>query len=86
MMTQVDAGLSKNEAYQKLRGNNPDGTPNPLMEAMVDVVSLSDYMLINFYGGNSEFGQHNRVAMRTGGKARQGIRILLLGRGTYIGK
>jgi len=38
----ANAGLMQNEAYQLIQGKNPDGTPNPELEAMVDVVSLAD--------------------------------------------
>ena len=57
-------GLTGNESYQKLLGNNPDGTRNPLYPPMVDPVSLADYMLVNFYGGNSDWDHHNWVAIR----------------------
>ncbi len=75
MMTLVNAGLSNNESYQRLRGNNSDGTPNPQLEAMVDVMSLSDYMLINFYGGNSDWGTNNWVAMRNRVDPGKGFRF-----------
>jgi hypothetical protein len=64
MMLLANAGLSGNEAYQNIQGNYPDGTPDPNIEAMVDVVSLADYMLLNFYGGNWDWDHHNWVAMR----------------------
>jgi hypothetical protein len=64
MMSMANAGLVQNDAYQLIQGNNPDGTPNPEFEAMVDVVSLSDYMILNFYGGNWDWDHHNWVAIR----------------------
>jgi len=60
----ANAGLTDNESYQKIRGNNPDGTPNPQYESMVDVISMADYMLLNFYAGNTDWDHHNWVAMR----------------------
>jgi len=63
-MSLANAGLAGNEAYQRLRGNNPDGTRNPAFEPMVDVVNLADYMLVNFYGGNWDWDHHNWVAIR----------------------
>jgi hypothetical protein len=50
--------------YQKLIGNNPDGTRNPAYPAYVDPVNLCDYMLLNFYGGNNDWDHHNWVAGR----------------------
>ena len=63
-ITLANAGLSGNESYQRFRGNNPDGTRNPAFEPMVDVISLADYMILNFYGGNWDWDHHNWVAMR----------------------
>ena len=46
------AGLESDAAYQRILGNNPDGTRNPDYEAFLDVDNLIDYMLVIFYGGN----------------------------------
>jgi hypothetical protein len=64
LIAMANAGLKQNDTYQLIRGNNPDGTPNPEIEAMVDVVSLADYMILNFYGGNWDWDHHNWVAIR----------------------
>ncbi|MFO1498270.1 MAG: lamin tail domain-containing protein [Verrucomicrobiota bacterium] len=42
----------RSTAYQKAQGNNPDGTPNPDYEVLLDVDNLIDYMLVILYGGN----------------------------------
>ncbi|MCF8358497.1 MAG: lamin tail domain-containing protein [Prolixibacteraceae bacterium] len=64
MMKMVNAGLESNEAYQAIQGNDPAGMPNPETEAMVDVVNLTDYMIINFYGSNTDWDHHNWAAAR----------------------
>jgi hypothetical protein len=64
MMQMANAGLESNEDYQRIQGNNADGTPDPNNESMVDVISLADYMLINFFGSNTDWDQHNWTAMR----------------------
>ncbi len=46
------AGFSSDAAYQRVLGNNPDGTRNPEYPVLVDVPNLIDYMLIILYGGN----------------------------------
>ena len=46
------AGLESDAAYQRILGNNPDGTRNPDYEVFLDVDNLIDYMLVIFYGGN----------------------------------
>lgn len=76
MMRFVERGLSSETAYQRLQGNNPDGTPNPLYPGMVDVVNLADYMLINFYGGNSDWDHHNWAAMRNRVNPDKGFKFL----------
>jgi hypothetical protein len=64
MMSLARAGLANNQNYQRIQGNNPDGTPNPNYEAYVDVVNLIDYMILNFYGANWDWDHHNWIAVR----------------------
>jgi len=45
------SGLVGRTVYQSLLGRNPDGTSAGL-ETLLDPVSLIDYMLVIFYGGN----------------------------------
>ncbi len=60
----VSGNILDNTVYQRLIGNNPDGSPNETYPAYVDPVNLIDYMLINFYGGNNDWDHHNWVAGR----------------------
>ena len=57
------AGLSSNAAYQKVQGQNPDGTRNPAYERLVDVDSLIAYMIAGIYQGINDtpasFGTQN---------------------------
>jgi hypothetical protein len=48
------AGFGSTEAYQRVQGNNPDGTPNPAYPVLIDLDNLIDYMLIIIYGGNKD--------------------------------
>ncbi len=45
-------GVESNAAYQKILGNDPDGTRNPDYEVLLAPENLIDYMLVIFYGGN----------------------------------
>ena len=45
-------GFDTDEKYYKVQGLNPDGTPNPAYERLVDVDNLIDYMLTIFYTGD----------------------------------
>lgn len=60
----VNGQIFKNELYFPLVGRNPDGSLNPALPAWIDPVSLCDYMLINFYGGNNDWDHHNWAAGR----------------------
>ncbi len=64
LIEMANSGLGSNEAYQRIQGNNPDGSRNPEMESMLDVANLIDYMLINFYGSNTDWDHHNWAAIR----------------------
>ncbi|MHC4642744.1 MAG: FN3 associated domain-containing protein, partial [Planctomycetota bacterium] len=62
MLNLVRQGLTTNEAYQRLQGNNPDGTPHPVYVDYLDVDNYIDYMFINFYTGNRDWPGHNWYA------------------------
>jgi hypothetical protein len=49
---QSTLGLASDAAYEKVQGNNPDGTPNPAYDNLIDVDNLIDYMLVIYWGGN----------------------------------
>jgi len=59
MLGQVRNGLSDNESYQRIQGNNPDRTPNPAYDDLIDVDNYIDYMLCNFWGGTGDWPGHN---------------------------
>lgn len=52
------------EIYQKLLGNNPDGTPNPSNENLLNAENLIDYLMMNMYAGMTDWDHHNWVAAR----------------------
>jgi hypothetical protein len=60
------AGFTSNAAYFNVLGQNPDGTPNPDFEKLVDPGNLIDYMIILYYSGdrdgppNNYFSIYNR--------------------------
>jgi len=69
-------GLADNANYQRLQGNNPDGTPNPNYPAYLDVVNFIDYMLINFYGSNWDWDHHNGIVVRNRVNPGKGFKFL----------
>ncbi|HEV8605302.1 MAG TPA: lamin tail domain-containing protein [Tepidisphaeraceae bacterium] len=54
LLTQTAAfiGAPPVNSYQKVQGNNPDGTRNPNYPNLVDVDNLIDYILLTYWGGN----------------------------------
>lgn len=51
-------------AYQKLLGNNPDGTPNPAYPKYLDPENLIDYVLLNYFTETGDWDYKNWVAAR----------------------
>lgn len=47
-------GFASDADYQRVQGNNPDGSRNPSYEVLLDVDNLIDYMLIMFYSGSRD--------------------------------
>jgi hypothetical protein len=45
-------GFTSTASYFKIQGLNPDATPNPAFENLLDVDNLIDYMLLVFFTGN----------------------------------
>lgn len=76
MMDMADAGLETTEAFQKIQGNNPDGTPNGEYENLLDMDNFIDYMIINFYGGNTDWDHHNWAAIRNREKPGKGFNFI----------
>ncbi len=59
MLNECRAGMSSNEAYQQIQGNNPDGTRNPAYDDLLDVDNHIDYMFSNIWGGMGDWPYHN---------------------------
>jgi hypothetical protein len=59
MLNKCSAGLSSNQAYQEIQGNNADGTKNPAYTDLLDVDNHIDYMFSNLWGGTGDWPWHN---------------------------
>lgn len=75
LFTQV-VNATDSAVYQKIQGNSPDGTPNSEFPALIDMVNFIDYMLLNFYDGNTDWDHHNWVAVRNRMIPDKGFRFL----------
>lgn len=56
----------KNGVYQQMKGNNPNGTPNPAFPVYLDDVGLIDQMLIVYWGGNLDAPISNFLSNTSG--------------------
>ncbi len=66
---------ARRAAYQRILGNNPDGTNNPAYETYLDVDNYIDYLLVNFYMGNTDWPQRNWYAARERGPDSTGFKF-----------
>jgi hypothetical protein len=59
MIALCRAGLTSGEAFQRLQGNDPDGTRNPAYPDLLDVPNYIDYLIVNLWGGNWDWPWKN---------------------------
>ncbi len=75
MMRMARDGLTSAEAYQRIQGNDPDGTPNPALPNYLDVDDLIDYMILHLYAGAEDWPHHNWYAARSREGETSGFRF-----------
>ena len=76
LMVQTAAHAGDDTNYYRLQGLNADGEKDPELEPLLDIDNFIDYMLINHYGGNTDWDHHNWYAIRRRGLDSQGFRFL----------
>lgn len=64
------------EALLELQGLDADGQPSDELEPLLDLEGFCDYMLINFYGGNTDWDHHNWYAFRNRENPEHGFRFI----------
>jgi hypothetical protein len=64
---------ARRAAYQTVLGNNADGSDNPALESYLDVANYADYLIVNWYGGNSDWPSHNYYMGRRRGPESEGF-------------
>ncbi len=77
MLNLANQGLASTASYERIQGNNPDGTPNPAYPNYLDVDSMIDYMVVNLYGGNTDWPHNNWVVGRDRTDASTGFKFYL---------
>ena len=64
MMSLSRQGMTTEAQYQQLQGNNPDGSNNTNYPCYLDIPNYINYLLVNFFTGNSDWPGHNWYAAR----------------------
>ena len=72
LLTAARFGLGGDAAYQRIQGNDPDGTPNPALPVLLDVDNLIDYVINGQYHAQADwpgnyYVSRDRVEGRSGG-------------------
>ena len=76
LMVKTAKKAADDASYYRLQGKTPDGEDDPEQEALLDIDAFIDYMLINQYGGNTDWDHHNWYALRRKGAESEGFRFL----------
>lgn len=76
MLKLVEKAATSNDAYFQLTGSDAAGQPDSDLESLLDIDNFIDYMLINQYGGNTDWDHHNWLAFRNRERSGQGFRFV----------
>ncbi len=55
LLNEARASLGTDNAYQRIQGNNPDGSPNPSFPVLIDVDSFIDYLINGHYHAQQDW-------------------------------
>jgi hypothetical protein len=64
LLAQMRSGMSDNATYQKIQGNNPDGTSNFEYVNLLDMENYIDFLIIELWIGNADWPEKNWYAVR----------------------
>lgn len=73
----ANGGLTNMATYMKIQGKNLDGTLNPNYKPLVDIDNIIDYMMLNFYGSNTDWDHHNWGAIYNRVNPEKGFQFLV---------
>lgn len=73
MKRAIQAGVESNTDYFKLLGKNADGTNNFAYPVYIEPENFIDYIILNFYGANQDWDEHNWAAGRDRIDERKGF-------------
>ena len=76
MLSLVRRAATDDDSYFRLQGLDAQGQPDPTLEPLLNVDAFIDYMLINHYGGNTDWDIHNWYAFRNRTRADRGFQFI----------
>lgn len=68
---------SSQKVYMQLQGKDVRGKDSPDCEPLLDMESFIDFMIINIYGGNTDWDNHNWLAFRNRTHPGTGFRMVV---------
>lgn len=76
LLTSTVSKASDPVYYNRLQGKNEQGELDSELEPLLDIDAFIDYLLINQYGGNTDWDHHNWYAIRRKGPESKGFKFL----------
>jgi len=75
MVAKCQDAAGSDEEFQRLQGNNPDGTPNAAYPHLLDVPNYIDYLIVNLWAGNWDWPWKNYYMARQQGPESTGFKF-----------
>lgn len=73
----ADTRSARHAAYMDTQGRNANGTNNPSRECYVDMANYIDYLLVNYYAGNSDWPNKNYYCGRHNHPSSEGFKFFM---------
>ncbi|HUR46937.1 MAG TPA: lamin tail domain-containing protein [Candidatus Saccharimonadales bacterium] len=73
--TLAAAGFASEANYQRLQGNNPDGTRNTNYPVYLNISNYVDYVMVHIMSGANDWPMNNWTSCRRRGPASEGFRF-----------
>ena len=67
----------KMDAFLHLQGRRPDGSNDPATESFLDVQNYIDYLIVNYWGGNSDWPRKNYYCGRANVPGTEGFKFFM---------
>jgi hypothetical protein len=80
LATQIRSAATQEEKTDLLmliQGLNPDGSDNPELEDFLDLENMIDYLIVNYYGHNSDWPQKNYYVGRENSPDSTGFKFFM---------